>query len=94
MQETLAIVGRRWTADVLVVCGRGEPKRFGDIRRLIDGISDRLLSQRLRELDSLQLIVREVVPSTPVQILYQLTPGGKELLAALEPLIGWGTRYL
>lgn len=59
---------------------------------MIDGISDRLLSQRLKELEAAGLIDRTVVPSTPVQILYQLTAEGQALVVALQPLSQWSLR--
>ncbi|MEU2447051.1 helix-turn-helix domain-containing protein [Streptomyces althioticus] len=66
--------------------------RFGEYRAVIHGISDRLLSQRLKELEAEGLIERTVVPSTPVQITYTLSPAGEALLEALQPLVRWNTR--
>jgi DNA-binding HxlR family transcriptional regulator len=93
MQNVLNIVGRRWAGAILFASASGA-RRFGEYRRLIAGISDRLLSQRLRELEALQLIEREVIPTTPVQILYKLTPTGEQLVVSLHPLLSWGVRYL
>jgi len=93
MQELLDIVGRRWTAAVLLASTRGA-RRFGEYRRLVTGISDRMLSQRLKELESNGLVEREVIPTMPVQILYRPSPRGTELMAALEPLVAWGTRHI
>lgn len=93
MQKILSIVGRRWTGAVLLACTRGA-RRFSEYRRLVVGISDRLLSQRLRELESLGLLEREVIPTTPVQILYRPSVRGEELITALQPLLGWGSRHL
>jgi DNA-binding HxlR family transcriptional regulator len=92
MQVMLDMVGRRWTGAVLLASTRGA-RRFGEYRRLVAGISDRLLSQRLKELESLGLIERDVIPTTPVQILYRPTLRGTELTAALEPLVAWGARH-
>ncbi|QEV43682.1 transcriptional regulator [Streptomyces nodosus] len=93
MQSMLGIVGRRWTGAVLLACTRGA-RRFGEYRHLVGGISDRLLSQRLKELESLKLIEREVIPTTPVRILYHPTDSGRELVEALHPLISWGSRHM
>lgn len=93
MQDMLDIVGRRWTGAVLLACTRGA-SRSGEIRHMVTGISDRLLSQRLKELESLGLVDRAVVPTTPVQILYRPTARAEELVAALGPLVAWGARYL
>lgn len=91
-QAVLEQVGRRWTGAVLLAASRGA-RRFTDFRRMVPGISDRLLSQRLKELENLGFIGREVVPSTPVQILYHPTARGRELLIALEPLTSYGLRH-
>jgi DNA-binding HxlR family transcriptional regulator len=93
MQDMLDMIGRRWTGAVLLASTRGA-RRFGEYRRLVAGISDRLLSQRLRELASLGLIEREVIPTTPVQVLYRPTPRGMELAAAMQPLLAWGSRHV
>lgn len=57
--------------------------------RVVAGISDRLLPQRLRELEQRGLIERTVVPTTPVQITYAPTPAGRELVRALPPFVEW-----
>ncbi|MFC9117851.1 winged helix-turn-helix transcriptional regulator [Streptomyces sp. NPDC057092] len=90
-QEALETVGRRWTGSILMAATQGA-RRFGEYRAVIDGISDRLLSQRLKELEREGLIARTVVPTTPVQITYSLSPEGEALLEALQPLVRWNTR--
>jgi DNA-binding HxlR family transcriptional regulator len=90
-EDTLELIGRRWTGSVLQAAGRGA-RRFGEYRAMIEGISDRLLSQRLKELESAGLVERTVIPSTPVQIQYRLAPDGETLVAALMPLAHWSTR--
>ncbi|MFG2767650.1 winged helix-turn-helix transcriptional regulator [Streptomyces rubiginosohelvolus] len=85
------MIGRRWTGSVVQAAGQGA-RRFSEYRAMIEGISDRLLSQRLKELEAAGLIDRAVVPSTPVQILYQLTPDGQALVDALLPLAQWSQR--
>ncbi|MGW3246980.1 winged helix-turn-helix transcriptional regulator [Streptomyces sp. NPDC001070] len=91
-QAVLEQVGRRWTGAVLLAAARGA-RRFTDYRRMVPGISDRLLSRRLKEMEALGLMTREVVPSTPVQVLYHPSARGTELLTALEPLIAYGLRH-
>jgi DNA-binding HxlR family transcriptional regulator len=90
-EGTLELIGRRWTGSVLQAAARGA-RRFGEYRAMIEGISDRLLSQRLKELEAAGLIDRVVVPSTPVQIFYGLTPDGQALVDALQPLSQWSMR--
>ena len=87
-QPALEFLGRRWMGMVLLA-GRHGARRFGQYRALVAGISDRMLAQRLKELEQHGLIERTVVPSTPVQILYAPTPRADELIAATEPLLRW-----
>jgi DNA-binding HxlR family transcriptional regulator len=91
-EGTLESVNKRWMGAILLAGARGA-RRFSDYRRMVVGISDRLLSRRLKELEALQLFEREVVPSTPVQVFHRPSPRGMELLAALQPLIRWGLQY-
>ncbi|WP_433573135.1 winged helix-turn-helix transcriptional regulator [Streptomyces sp. CA-251247] len=90
-EGTIELIGRRWTGSVLQAADRGA-RRFGEYRAMIDGISDRLLSQRLKELETAGLIERTVIPSTPVQIRYRPTPDGRSLVDALRPLAEWSVR--
>jgi DNA-binding HxlR family transcriptional regulator len=87
-QRVLEFVGRRWVGAVLMAGAQGA-RRFGEYRELVPGISDRLLAQRLKELETHHLLIREVVPSTPVQIRYSPSPAGAELIKALQPLAAW-----
>lgn len=91
LQEAIELVGRRWTGSILVAASQGA-RRFGEYRAVIDGISDRLLSQRLKELERQGLIRRTVIPTTPVQIHYSLAPAGHALIDALQPLAKWSMR--
>jgi DNA-binding HxlR family transcriptional regulator len=68
---------------------RGNPRRFSEYRDSIDGISDRLLSSRLRELELEGLIAREVAPTTPVMISYTPTRDGRQLISLMHPLVVW-----
>ncbi|MFI8183861.1 winged helix-turn-helix transcriptional regulator [Actinacidiphila glaucinigra] len=87
------LVGRRWTGAILFAASRGA-RRFGEYRAVIAGISDRLLAQRLKELEAEGLIARSVIPSTPVQVRYELAPDGQALVAVLQPLAQWSARRL
>jgi DNA-binding HxlR family transcriptional regulator len=88
-QTAVELVGRRWSAAILLALARGAG-RFGEILALVDGLSDRLLSQRLKELEAERLIIRTVVPTTPVQVRYGLSGRGRELILILQPLVKWG----
>ncbi|NLP52502.1 helix-turn-helix domain-containing protein [Bacillus sp. RO1] len=69
-------------------------KRFGQLQRILSGISKKVLSQHLRELENSGLILREVIPSTPVQVEYSLTERGIELSGILEEINQFGTILL
>jgi DNA-binding HxlR family transcriptional regulator len=90
-QEIIELVGRRWTGSILAAASQGA-RRFGEYRAVVDGISDRLLSQRFKELERQGLMKRTVIPTTPVQIHYSLTPVGRALFDALQPLAKWSVR--
>ncbi|MEU1616586.1 helix-turn-helix domain-containing protein [Streptomyces sp. NPDC005722] len=92
-QGAVELVGRRWTGAILSAAAQGA-RRFGEYRAVISGISDRLLAQRMKELEAEGLIVRSVIPSTPVQVRYELAPDGEALIAALQPLAQWSVRRL
>jgi DNA-binding HxlR family transcriptional regulator len=91
-QATIELVGRRWNGAVIMAANSGA-RRFSEFRAAIPEISERLLAQRLHELEDAGIVVREVIAARPVQIFYSLSRRGKELVAALEPLIGWGERW-
>ncbi|GAA1609655.1 winged helix-turn-helix transcriptional regulator [Leucobacter chromiireducens] len=90
-REAAELAGRKWTAAVLLALARGA-QRFSELASGIDGISDRLLAARLRELEAQGLVTRTVIPSTPVQIRYGLTSSGAELIRILHPLVQWARR--
>jgi DNA-binding HxlR family transcriptional regulator len=91
--EALEIIGRRWTGAVLraMLAGRS---RFSELSRSIPGISDRLLSQRLKELEAEGLAVREVTPSTPVCVRYHPTEKGRSLLPVLDAVESWAETWM
>ncbi|GAA2086360.1 hypothetical protein GCM10009840_24940 [Pseudolysinimonas kribbensis] len=88
-QAHLEVVGRRWNSAILLAGARGAT-RFSEYRAMVTGISDRLLAQRLTELQREGLIVRTIVPTTPVQVRYRLTERGRSLMRVLQPIVRWG----
>lgn len=89
--QHLEFIGRRWIGAILLAGVRGA-RRFSDYRARVEGISDRLLSVRLKELEAEGLIERTVLPTTPVTISYAPTRRGRELIAAAQPLALWANR--
>ena len=88
----IELIGKRWTG--AIVCALTErPMRFGELVKAIPGLSDRLLSQRLRELEEEGLVTREVEPDSPVRVTYSLTEVGEELGPAIGELKTWARRW-
>jgi DNA-binding HxlR family transcriptional regulator len=87
-QDAVELAGRKWNAAILLAGARGA-RRFSEYRDSVDGISDRLLSARLRELEIDGLIERQVTPTTPVMISYTPTDDGRRLIALMNPLVLW-----
>lgn len=87
------IVGRRWSAAILRSMFAGAA-RFGEIRDCIPDLSNRMLSERLKELESEGVVEREVTPSTPVRVEYRLTEKGRELGPVVEALAAWAERWV
>jgi len=91
--KAVELVGRRWTGAIVRVLLTG-PRRFNELLQAIPGLSDRLLTERLRELESEGLITREVQPGSPVRVSYQLTCAGAELQGAMDALGHWAERWI
>ena len=87
------IIGRRWTGAILRTLMAGNT-RFTELARTVPGLSDRVLSERLKELEAEGLVVRTVTPSTPVRIGYTLTDMGIALLPALVAVEEWAQAWL
>lgn len=87
-QASAELAGRKWNAAILLAGARGA-RRFSEYRELVEGISDRLLAARLKELEVEGLIARSVQPTTPVSIAYDLTASGRQLISLLHPLVSW-----
>jgi len=88
----IELIGKRWTGAILCSLTDG-PLRFGELARAVPGLSDRLLSQRLRELENEGLVERKVEPGTPVRVTYSLTPKGAGLRPAIHELQQWANRW-
>lgn len=91
--EAVELVGRRWTGAILRALMDG-PLRFSEVAALIPELSDRLLSERMKELESRGLVSREVIPGPPLRVRYDLSQMGHELEPALGELQRWARRWL
>lgn len=86
------LLGKRWSGLIIGTLLNG-PARFSEIVRLVDGVSERMLSDRLNELVAAGLIEREVLEGPPVGVLYRLTARGEALRPALAALEQWATEH-
>lgn len=90
--RAVELIGRRWTGAILSALLMGAT-RFTDIIHAVPGLSDRLLSERLKELEAEGIVQRIVHPETPVRIEYQLTEKGHELNAVTATVSEWASRW-
>jgi DNA-binding HxlR family transcriptional regulator len=88
----IELIGKRWTGAIVFALTEG-PLRFGELAKAVPGLSDRLLSRRLRELEQEGLVEREVEPGSPVRVTYSLTEAGMELGPAMSELKAWAKRW-
>src|SRR5438477_7086015 len=93
VSSILAKVGDKWTVLIIVLLGDG-PKRFNEIKRLVGGISQRMLTLTLRGLERDGLVTRTLFPTIPPRVDYELTPLGHSLWAAVKPLGEWAQGHV
>ncbi|MET9274083.1 helix-turn-helix domain-containing protein [Kribbella sp. NPDC003557] len=87
------VIGGKWKPRILWALHHG-PMRFGELRREIAGVTEKMLIQQLRELESRDIVHREVFHQVPPKVEYSLTELGMSLNVALIPLDTWGAEHL
>ena len=88
------LVGRRWTGAIIFVLLQAPRCRFATLRAAIPDITDRMLSERLQELEHEGILERTVVPETPVRVDYSLTRKGRALATAIDALAAWAEKWV
>ncbi len=91
--RAIELVGKRWTGSIIQALMEG-PRRFMELRGAVAGLHDRLLSQRLKELESEGLVRRRVYAETPVRIEYELTEKGRDLEKVVTEVHRWADRWI
>lgn len=86
------LLGKRWTGLIIRTLLAG-PKRFGEIRALVPDLSDRLLSERLKELEENQIVERIIHTGRPVVVVYELTAKGRDMESVVEAMQAWAERW-
>lgn len=92
VETTIAVVGGKWKPMILYALLAG-PRRFGELTRLIPGITERMLTLHLRELEEDGVIEREVYQQVPPKVEYSLTPLGRTIEPLLSFMQQWGEHY-
>jgi DNA-binding HxlR family transcriptional regulator len=86
------VIGGKWKA--LILCELYmQPRRFGELKRLVQGISEKMLIQQLREMEEAELVHREVFHEVPPRVEYSVTDWGASLNESMTKLADWGERY-
>jgi DNA-binding HxlR family transcriptional regulator len=91
--RAIELIGGRWTGAIINALLPGRA-RYASLRGAISDISDRMLSERLRELEAEGIVVRHVAPDTPVRVEYELTKKGLALEKALRAIGAWATEWI
>jgi DNA-binding HxlR family transcriptional regulator len=91
--RAVELIGKRWTGAILFVLMDG-PLRFSEVKQLVPELSDRLLSERLKELESEGIVERQVIDDTPVRVQYRLTDKGAALQPVVRTLKSWANSWL
>jgi DNA-binding HxlR family transcriptional regulator len=91
---TLSIIGGKWKMLIMWHLGKEGTKRFGELKSLIPGITQRMLVSQLRELEEDLIIHREVYPVVPPKVEYSLTERGESLMPILDSMYEWGKNYM
>jgi DNA-binding HxlR family transcriptional regulator len=92
--QAVELIGRRWTGAIVGVLIHRKVLRFGEIAEAVPQLSDRLLSERMKELEAHGVVSRTVRPGRPIRVEYELTEMGRELAPAVHELERWAKRWL
>ena len=91
--RAIELIGRRWSGAIIFVLLRSRA-RFAEIRDAIPEMTDRMLSERLLELEKEGIVERTVIPDTPVRVEYALTKKGRALVPAVDALVDWAHKWV
>jgi len=90
---TLELIGGKWKVAIIYHLSSGT-KRFSELKRLVDGITQKMLTMQLRELEKDGLVNRKVYAEVPPKVEYSLTERGNSLIPVLSPMCLWGQNYI
>jgi len=92
-ESAAELLGKKWTGLIIRVL-LGGPKRFKDMKEQIPEMSDKMLTDRMKELEAAGILTRTVYPEMPVRIEYELTEKGKELEEVIHSIQDWGEKWM
>ena len=92
-EQAIQLLGKRWTGLILDTMLEG-PQRFCEMTAIVEGLSDRVLSDRLRELESEGVVERIVYPQIPVRVEYRLTEKGRDLRPVVQAIHEWAEKWI
>lgn len=92
LDASLRVVGGKWKPLIIFFLGSG-PRRYGELKRAVRRVSDKVLIQQLKELEAHGIVHRKDFGEIPPRVEYSLTPLGQSLTEALRPLSGWGEQH-
>jgi DNA-binding HxlR family transcriptional regulator len=93
VRQILDLIADKWTALIILALSRGT-KRYSELHRTIGGVSQKMLTQTLRGLESSGLVNRKVYPTVPPMVEYSLTPLGETLVKPLKTLCDWASEHM
>ena len=93
VETTLMLIGDKWKVLILRDLLTGT-KRFGELKKSLAGISQKVLTKKLRDMESNGLLTRQVYPEVPPRVEYTLTPKGRDLLPVFYAICQWGMKYI
>ncbi len=92
-EAAVGLIGKRWTGLIIEVLLQ-KPQRFSEIAQAIPQVSDRMLAERLKELEAEGILDRRVYPDTPVRVEYSLTQKGRDLAPVMQALHQWANDWI
>jgi DNA-binding HxlR family transcriptional regulator len=92
VQATINVMSGKWKVQILWHLSFG-PKRFAKLRNLLPGVSEKVLAEQLRQLETDGVLRRDVSPSIPPKVTYSLSAAGKKLVPMMEELCEWGSKH-
>lgn len=93
VETTLNLIGDKWKVLILRELLSGT-KRFGELSRAISGVSQKMLTQQLRQMEQDGLVARQVYAEVPPRVEYSLTENGKSLKPIMDSMLEWGSQYI